>query len=123
MDCSQVINKPKHFINGGSSSIDLTFSSNLTFITYYGVELSIFKKCHHNITYDTSEFNASPLPPYYRDIWDYNDAETKSIQKAISSFDSSWSQNIWLEDHLVDEHIYYLCLEERSILFKRYYHF
>ena len=30
-----------------------------------------------------------PLPPYYRDVWDYKHTNTKSIQKAISTFDRS----------------------------------
>ena len=31
-----------------------------------------------------------PLPPYYRDVWDYKHTNTESIQKAISTFD--WSK-------------------------------
>ena len=51
---SQLINKPTHFINGTSSCIDLIFSSNVSFIRNYGIEQSIYEKCHHNITYGTS---------------------------------------------------------------------
>ena len=87
---SQLINKPTLFINETSSFIDLIFSSNVSFIRNYGIEQSIYEKCHHNITYDTHDFNV-PLPlPYYREIWDYKNADTESIQKAISNFD--WSK-------------------------------
>ena len=61
-------------------------------IIYYGIELSIFEECHHNITHGTPDFNVSPLTPYYKEIWDYKNADTESIQKAISSFGSSWNQ-------------------------------
>ena len=61
-------------------------------IRYYGIEPSIFEECRHNITHDTPDFNVSPLTPYYKEIWDYKNAGTESIQKAISSFGSSWNQ-------------------------------
>ena len=86
---SQLIKKPTHFINGTSSYIDLIFSSNVSFIRNYGIKQSIYEKCHH-ITYGTLDFNV-PLPPtYYREIWDYKNTDTDSIQKAISNFD--WSK-------------------------------
>ena len=85
-----MINKPTHFVNESSSGIDLIFSSNTSFVKNCGSELSIYEKCHHNIIYGTLNFDI-PLPPsYYRDIWDYKNADTDSIQKAISAFD--WSK-------------------------------
>ena len=32
------------------------------------------EKCHHNITHGTLNFNAPP--PYYREIWNYKNADT-----------------------------------------------
>ena len=58
-------------------------------IRYYGIEPSIFEECHHNITRGTLYFNVSPLTPYYKEIWNYENADTESIQKAISGFGSS----------------------------------
>ena len=84
---SQLINKPTHFMNGTSSCLDLIFSSNVSFIRNYEIKQSIYEKCHHNITYSTLDFNVPLPPPYYREIWDYKNADTESIQKAISSFD------------------------------------
>ena len=37
--------------------------------------------------YGTLDFNVPLSPPYYGDIWDYKNADTESIQKAISNFD------------------------------------
>ena len=79
-------------MNGGSSSIELTFSSNMSSIRYYGIEPSIFKECCHNITHGNPDLNVSPLTLYYKEIWDYKNADTESIQKAISTFSSSWNQ-------------------------------
>ena len=84
-----MVNEPTHFINRGCSSIDLTFSSSMSFIRYFGIELSIFEECHHNNTHGTPDFSVSPLTPCYKEIWDYKNADTEIIQKAISSFDSS----------------------------------
>ena len=57
----------------------LVFSSNVKFIRNYGIKQSIYEQCHHNITHGTLDFN-TPLPPtYYREIWDYKNADTKSI--------------------------------------------
>ena len=55
---------------------------------YYGIEPSIFEECRH-ITHGNLELNVSPLTLYYKEIWDYKNADTESIQKAISSFGSS----------------------------------
>ena len=64
---SQLINKPTHFINGTSSCVDLIFSSNVSFIRNYGIEQSIYEKCHHNITYGTLDFSVPAPPLYYRE--------------------------------------------------------
>ena len=87
---SQMINKPTHFINESSSCIDLIFSSNTSFVKNCGSELPIYEKCHHNIIYETLNFNVPLPPPYYRDSGDYKHANTESIQKTISNFD--WSK-------------------------------
>ena len=76
-----MINKPTPFVNGGSSSIDVTFSSNMSFTRYYGIELSIFEECHHKITYGTPHFIAPLLPPYYREISDYKNGNNVNRQK------------------------------------------
>ena len=79
--CCQVKIKPTHFLNGDSSSIDLSFSSNMSFIRNYGIESSNFQECHHNVTYSAPDFNVLLAPPYYRETWDYENTDTDSIQK------------------------------------------
>ena len=53
----------------------------------YGIEKTIHEKRHHDIIYGTLNFNVPFTPPYYREIWDYKQANTENIQKAISMFD------------------------------------
>ena len=56
----------------------------MSFIRYVGIEPSIFEECHR-ITHGTPDFNVSPLTSYYKEIWDYKNADTESIQKPISN--------------------------------------
>ena len=47
----QIIDKPTHVVNNSMSCIDLLFCTNQTTISNYGVDVSIFDKCHHNIIF------------------------------------------------------------------------
>ena len=63
------------------SCIDLTFSTNQNLISKYGVDASIFDKCHHNIIYGKIDIHV-PLPPkYVREIWDHSKADVQNIKK------------------------------------------
>ena len=106
-----MINKPTRSINGGSSSIDVTFSSNMSFTRYYGIELSIFKDCHHNITYSTPDFIAPLLPPYYREISDYKNGDNGN--RKTEKIDYKTPQ--WMNTLIIST------LKKRSIFFKSYY--
>ena len=44
--------KPTHVVNNSMSCIDLLFSTNQSTISNYGIDVSIFDKCHHNIIFD-----------------------------------------------------------------------
>ena len=91
-----MINKPTHFINQSSSSIDLIFSSNTSFAKDCGSEPSIYEKCHHKIIYRTLNFNI-PLQKrskltkrYYVNPTDYN---KEMLLHQISEYTR---RNIWL---------------------------
>ena len=83
---NQMIDKPTHYINE-SSCIDLIFSSNVNLTKNCGVEQSLYKTCHHDIVYGTLNFNISLPPPYFREIWDYKNANIECIQKSMYNFD------------------------------------
>ena len=79
----QIINKPTHIVNNSSSCIDLIFCNNLNLLSNYGVDLSLFEKCHHNIIFGKINIRI-PLPSsYVREVWDCSSANTKNIQKVV----------------------------------------
>ena len=81
-----MIDKPAHYINALSSVIDVIFSSNLNLTKNCGVEQSLCKKCHHSIICGTLNFNI-PLPsPYFRELWDFKNANIECIQRSINNF-------------------------------------
>ena len=84
---SQLIDQPTRITKESSSCIDLIFPSNPSFISASGVELSLYKKCHHNLIYGKINFNVPLPPPYIREVWDYKNAKAENIQLSISGID------------------------------------
>ena len=78
----QIIDKPTHVINNSMSCIGLIFCTNKNVISNYGVDVSMFKKCHHNIIHGKIDIRV-PLPPVYvHEVWDYNKANLENIKKS-----------------------------------------
>ena len=70
--------------------IDLIFCTNQNVISNYGVDVSMFKKCYHNIIHGRIDIPA-PLPSVYvRESWSYNKANVENIKKAVSNF--NWNR-------------------------------
>ena len=83
----KIINKPTRIVNNTSSCIDLIFCYNFNLLSSYGVDLSLFEKCHHNFIFGKVNIQIPHPPGYVREVWDYGSANTKNIQKAIRNFD------------------------------------
>ena len=84
---SPLIDQPTHITKESSSCIDLIFTSNPSFISASGVELSLYEKCHHNLIYGKINFNV-PLPqPYIREVWDSKNAVIENIHQSVSGID------------------------------------
>ena len=62
------INKPTNVTKESFTGIDLIFATRPNLIRETGVELSIFKKCHHNLIYGIIDFKVPLLPPYLREV-------------------------------------------------------
>ena len=45
------MDKPTRAVNSSMPCIDLIFCTNLNVISKHGVDVTIFHKCHHDITY------------------------------------------------------------------------
>ena len=72
------------------SCIDLLFCTYRNIISNYGVDVSIFDKCHHNIIFCKVNI-CVPLPPVYiGEVWNCNQANVENIKYAISNF--NWSK-------------------------------
>ena len=84
---SQLIDQPTHITKETSSCIDPIFTSNPSFISASGVELSLYEKFHHNLIYGKINFNAPLPPPYIREVWDYKNAKVENIQQSVSGND------------------------------------
>ena len=64
----QIIDKPTHVINNSMSCIDLIFCANQNVISNYSVDVSIFKKCHHNIIHGKIDICVPLSPVYVREV-------------------------------------------------------
>ena len=62
----QMIDKPNHVVHNSTSCIILLFDNNQNMITYYGVDVSISDKCHHNIILVQINICVALLPVYVR---------------------------------------------------------
>ena len=72
--------------------IDLIYCTKQNLISKYGVDASIFDKCHHNIIYGKTDIRV-PLPPkYVREVWDYSKADVQNIKKSIKDF--NWGKTL-----------------------------
>ena len=66
---TQLIDKSTHVINRSKSCNDLMFCINQNAISKYGVDASLFDKCHHNVIYGKINIRV-PLPPVFiREVW------------------------------------------------------
>ena len=82
-----MINEPTHILEYFSSCIDLIFTSQPNLITESGVHPSLHPNSYQQVIF--AKFNLEILfpPPYFRDVWHYQDANTDLIRRAIDMFD------------------------------------
>ena len=95
------IDQPNHVINNSMSCIDLIFCTNQNVISNYGVDVSMFKKCHHNIIHGKIDIHVRLPPVYVHEVWHYNKANVENIKKAVTQF--NWNRSF--ENISVDEKV------------------
>ena len=78
----QIIDKPSHVLNNPMPSIDLIFCANQNVVSNYGPDVSIFKKCHHDIIHGKIDIRAAFSPVYVCEVWDYNKENVLNIKKS-----------------------------------------
>ena len=84
---SQIMNEATHILPNSSSCIDLIFTSQPNLVTHSGVHSSLHENCHHQLTFAKFDLRIEYPPPYERLVWNYNEAETSLIHRAIKEFD------------------------------------
>ena len=82
----QAINEPTHTFES-SSCIDLIFTSQANLINESDVGPSLHPNSHHQIIFAKFNLKIHCPPPYFRDIWHYQDVKTDLIRRAIDMFD------------------------------------
>ena len=82
-----MINEPTHILESSSSCIDLIFTSQPNLITESGVHPSLHPNSHHQIIFAKSNLEIHYPPPYFCDVWHYQDANTDLIRRAIDMLD------------------------------------
>ena len=93
----QIIKEPTHILAESSSCIDLVFTSHQNLVMESGVHSSLHPNCHHQITYAKFNLKVYYPPPYEREIWHYNQANTDHIRKAVDLF--PWKKSIKKSQH------------------------
>ena len=73
-----------------SSCIDLIFTDQPNLVVDSGVHPSLHPNCHHQITYCKFNLFIEYPPPYERQVWDYDHADTSSIKKSLNQI--NWNQ-------------------------------
>ena len=79
----QLIKEPTHILGDSSSCIDLIFTSHPSLVMESDVHLSLHLNCHHQLTYAKFNFKIHYLPPYEREIWHYQKANTVFLEQVI----------------------------------------
>ena len=70
----------------------MIFCTNQNVISKYGVDASIFDKCHRNFIYDKIDIRVLLPPKYVREVWDYSKADVQDIKKSIKDF--NWGKTL-----------------------------
>ena len=80
---AQVINEPTHLLSKPLSCIDLIFTTQ-NLVTHSGVHSCHHKNCHHQINFAKFDLYIEYSPSYEHLVWNYKQADTLFIQRAIS---------------------------------------
>ena len=74
-------------MNESRSCIDLIITDQTNVLVDYGVHPSLYKTCHHEITYGKINLSVPPPPSYKRKVWEYNNANIAEIRHTLQNID------------------------------------
>ena len=82
-----MINNSTHISDIYFSCIDLNFTFQPNFVVKSGVYPYLHTNCHHQIVFAKSIIKTYYPPPYYRQVWYYQQVDTGLIRRAMHLFD------------------------------------
>ena len=68
------------------SFINSLFCSQPNLVIESGIHPSLYPNCHHQIIYAKFELKIYYPPPYEREVWHYQNADSNAIKKAMTDF-------------------------------------
>ena len=77
------LSDPTHILQNCSLCIDLTFTNQPSFVIDSGVHPSLHPNYHHQIVFSKLNLKIKYSPLYERLVWDYKNANSQSINKAV----------------------------------------
>ena len=83
----KMINGPSDILESSSLCIDLKFTSQPNLITESGVHPSLHPNSHRQIIFAKFNLEIHYAPPYFCDVWYYQDANTDLMRRAIDMLD------------------------------------
>ena len=97
------------------SCINFISCTNANVSSKHEVDISIFEKCHHNISFGKIGIHIPLTPAYVSTVFDYSKANSENIKKAISSFNWNKAFENYSTDAIVE-----LLNENLLNIFKNY---
>ena len=82
----QLIHDPTHILGKSTSCIDLIFTSQPNMVVNAGVHSSLRVNCHDQIVFAKFDLKIYYLPPYEREVWHYQEADSILIRRVIHEF-------------------------------------
>ena len=87
LNLTQIISEPTHFRdNCLPSCIDLIITDQPNLVLDSGVRPSLDPLCKHQITFCKTNFSIPPPSAYKRKVWQFNEAESVLITRAMDQF-------------------------------------
>ena len=80
-----IIDKLTHVVNNSMSCMDLLLCTNQNTISNYGVDASVFDKCHHNIIFGKVNIRVPPSPVNIRELRNYSQPDVENTKYAVSN--------------------------------------
>ena len=80
------VNEPRNILQNSFSCIDLIFTSRSNLEFESGVRYFFYSSCHHQTVFAKFNLKICYPPSYSRQAWNFKEAETGLIRRALNDF-------------------------------------